>query len=270
MKKIISSMLILCTSLSLLAGCGKRETPSETEVPPAAEDTSGRETEVEINVETESGEIPTLVVANWKGYGADEEFGAPRFEELYNCKVEFVYFNSVEELYTMLQTGGIGNIDVALPSTVYTQTFRESGMLEPVDTSKVPCYGDLMEAYLNLPEATGEGGEVYALPWTWGTTSLGYNPEAVTEEVTTWDILYGDAHKGKIAFFDDYVTALMTSAIHTGQNPSDPDNLDLQVIKEDLLALKENVCTYWASYDDYLNPYTLEHAYCVVVEAYFR
>jgi len=256
MKKIISSMLILCTSLSLLAGCGKRETPSETEVPPAAEDTSGRETEVEINVETESGEIPTLVVANWKGYGADEEFGAPRFEELYNCKVEFVYFNSVEELYTMLQTGGIGNIDVALPSTVYTQTFRESGMLEPVDTSKVPCYGDLMEAYLNLPEATGEGGEVYALPWTWGTTSLGYNPEAVTEEVTTWDILYGDAHKGKIAFFDDYVTALMTSAIHTGQNPSDPDNLDLQVIKEDLLALKENVCTYWASYDDYLNPYT--------------
>lgn len=46
MKKIISSMLILCTSLSLLAGCGKRETPSETEVPPAAEDTSGRETEV--------------------------------------------------------------------------------------------------------------------------------------------------------------------------------------------------------------------------------
>ena len=93
MKKFFSVSLILCLCLTLLAACGTTAAP-ET---PAAGNTSPEE-------------VPTLVVANWKGYGADEPFGAARFEELYNCKVEFVYFNSLEELNTMLLTGGVGNI----------------------------------------------------------------------------------------------------------------------------------------------------------------
>lgn len=239
MKKFFSVLLILCLCLTLLAACGTTAAP-ET---PDAGNTSPEET-------------PTLVVANWKGYGADEPFGAARFEELYNCKVEFVYFNSLEELNTMLLTGGVGNIDVAMPSTVYVQIFREAGLLEPVDTAKIPCYGDLMESYLNLPEATGENGEVYALPWTWGTTSLGYNPDKVTGDIRSWDVLYSDEYAGKVAFFDDYVTAIMTSAIHLGMDPSQPDTLDMDAIQADLTALKANVRTYWASYDDYLAPYT--------------
>ena len=238
MKKFFSVLLILCLCLTLLAACGTTAAP---ETPDAG---------------NTSEEIPTLVVANWKGYGADEPFGAARFEELYNCKVEFVYFNSLEELNTMLLTGGVGNIDVAMPSTVYVQIFREAGLLEPVDTAKIPCYGDLMEAYLNLPEATGENGEVYALPWTWGTTSLGYNPDKVTGDIHSWDVLYSDEYAGKVAFFDDYVTAIMTSAIHLGMDPSQPDTLDMDAIQADLTALKANVRTYWASYDDYLAPYT--------------
>lgn len=236
-KKILALVLVLSFGILPLAGCGGES---------SSEESTGS---------SSSAEVPTLVVANWQGYGSDEEFGADRFEELYNCKVEHVYFTSLEELMTTIQTGGMGEIDVALPSNSYLQIFREAGLLEEVDTSKITCYDDLLEDYVGLSYAE-EGGKVYGIPWTWGTTSLGYNPEYITEDLNSWDALWDEKYQGKVAFFDDYVTAIMTGAIHNGMDASDPASIDLDVVKEDLINLKQNIRTYWASYDDYLNPYS--------------
>lgn len=237
MKKSHLIWLAVCLSMALvLAGCGK-EAAVGSGSPSASQD---------------ENEIPTLVVANWKGYGSDEDYAAPVFEEMYNCKVVHQYFNSLEEMMTMLRTGGVGEIDVIMPSTVYVQAARDAGFLEPIDTDKITAYDDLIPAYRDLPEAVGEDGTVYAVPWTWGVTSLGYNPDRVDEEILHWSSLWDEKYKGKVAFFDDYNTAIMTAAIYLGEDPRNPD---LDKVKEALIELKENTRTYWASYDDYLNPY---------------
>lgn len=234
--------------INMVTGCTKTTGESSSE-------TAGVSGESSSETASVSGDTPTLVVANWKGYGSDEEFAAEAFEELYGCKVVHQYFTSLEEMMTMLQTGGMGKIDVVLPSTVYVDAAKEAGLLETIDTTKLTSYGDLISDYVNLPEAVDDDGNVYAVPWTWGTTSLGYNPEIVTEEVDSWSVLWDDKYAGKVAFFDDYVTAVMTGAIYAGENPSEPDSLDLDKVETALKDLKSNTKLFWASYDDYLNPY---------------
>ena len=56
----------------------------------------------------------TLVVANWKGYGSDSEYAVEQFEKANNCKVVHQYYDSLEQMLTMIRQGGNGKIDVVL------------------------------------------------------------------------------------------------------------------------------------------------------------
>jgi spermidine/putrescine-binding protein len=64
-----------------------------------------------------------------------------------------------------------------------------------------------------------------------------------------WDTKYA----GKIALFDDYNTEIMIAAMYLGEDPYNPD---LEKVKTVLQELKANTRTYWASYDDFIKPYT--------------
>ncbi|MDI3269418.1 MAG: ABC transporter substrate-binding protein, partial [Bacillota bacterium] len=55
---------------------------------------------------------PTLVVANWKGYGSDLPWAVEAFEKKTGAKVIHQYINSDEELVAMVREGGLGKIDV--------------------------------------------------------------------------------------------------------------------------------------------------------------
>lgn len=204
----------------------------------------------------DNGEVPVLTVLNWKGYGSDADYGAEAFEELYNCKVEHVYFTSLEEMLTMLRTGGLGKIDVLLPNSNYLLQAIKEKLIQPIDIDQLENYSDLMENLRNFEDANDSEGNVYGVPWAWGTTSLGYNTELVKDEIDSWADLWDDQYAGKVAYFDDYNTAILTAALYLGEE--DPYHPDLGKIKEALLDLKENTRTYWSSYDDYLKPFGAE------------
>lgn len=195
----------------------------------------------------------TLTVANWKGYGSDADYGAAAFEKLYNCKVVHQYYTSEEEMLTMLRTGGLGKIDVFLPNSQYIKTAQTEGLLQPIDVSKVSTYKDLMESLTSFKDAKGANGEVYAVPWTWGTTSLGYNTDTIKDELNSWSSLWDPKYAGKVGLFDDYSTEIMITALYLGEDPYNPD---LTKVKDALMKLKGNSKTLWASYDDFIKPYT--------------
>jgi len=105
MKKIISLLIVVMLISTMLIGCSTGEPQNE----PAPDEES--------SVESGEEEVKTLTVLNWKGYGSDADYSVGVFEEMYNCKVEHVYFTSLEEMLTMLRTGGLGTIDVLLPNS---------------------------------------------------------------------------------------------------------------------------------------------------------
>lgn len=246
MKKILALVLALCMVLSL-AACGASkpaETPAETPV----------ETPAETPTETPA-EKPVLYVANWQGYCSDEPYAEQAFEELYNCEVEHVYFNTLEELFTTLQTGGVGNIDAVCSTNNYTKAYMDAGLLQPIDLSKCPNYADVAEDYLAKDSCYDADGNCYGLPWVWSINYLGYNGDLVDRELNSWSDIWDDEFAGKVGIGDDYVIFMMMTAMALGMEPSSVENIDLEKVEAALIDLKPNVNVIWSSYDEFISPY---------------
>jgi len=248
------AFVMAAVSLSACGSSNKESTTAATSAATtaAASETTAADTSADPTEAVEDFSGQTLVVANWKGYGSDAEYGAKAFEEKYGCKVEHQYFTSLEEMITMLKQGGQGKIDVVLPNSTYVKVMTDQDLLEPIDTSKLSTFADLREDLRDFSDSVIDG-QYYAIPWTWGTTSLGYNPEAFSEPITSWSALWDSANKGKVGMFDEFDSAILTAGIYTGQE--DLWNPNLDEIKTALLELKANTRTFWASYDDFLKPY---------------
>jgi spermidine/putrescine-binding protein len=194
----------------------------------------------------------TLVVANWKDYGSDMPWAVKQFQQQTGAKVVHQYFNSEEQLLSMLRTGGIGKIDVVLPNLAYVQPAVAQNLLQPIDVKKISSWSQLIPA-LKAQSGLRSGGKFYGVPWMWGLTSLAYNTTAIPEKITSWAALWDPKYKGKVAFFDDPTTAVMTAALYLGQNPYKPD---LAKVRTALSELKKNSKLFWASADDWTKAFS--------------
>ncbi len=193
----------------------------------------------------------TLVVASWQHYGADDAGTLKQFQQMTGATVKTVYFTSEDDLLTMLRQGGVGKIDVALPNIEYVQPGASESLFQAIDTSRIKSWSALEAKFRDDPSIR-QGGQVYAVPWVQGATSLVVNPD-VHPTPTSWAVLWDPANKGKVAFFDDPSTAVMTAALYLGEDPQNPD---LDKVRAALMALKANVKLFWSSGNDWNKAYT--------------
>jgi spermidine/putrescine-binding protein len=191
------------------------------------------------------GDDKTLVVATWKGYGADLPWAVNEFEKRTGAKVVFQYFNSEQQLLQLLQTGGVGKIDVALPNLQFAQPAFERGLLQPIDTSRLKSYGQL---YPKLREhvALRKGADVYAVPWVWGYNDLFYDEKAVGQRIDSWSALWDPRFRGKVGWVDDATASVLIAAMYLGEDPYNPD---LDKVRQALVDLKRNVRVMYAAGD---------------------
>lgn len=192
-----------------------------------------------------------LTVASWQNYGSDDAATLKMFEDMTGATVKNVYFTSEDDLLQMLRQGGVGKIDVVLPNLEYVLPGAQQSLFQPIDTAKVASWLALEPRFANDPSIR-LGGHVYAVPWVQGATSLAVNPDAVKTTPTSWSVLWDPANKGKVGFFDDPTTAVMTAALYIGEDPQNPD---LAKIRTALLDLKKNVKLFWSSGDDWNKAY---------------
>lgn len=193
----------------------------------------------------------TVVVACWQSYGCDDPAVQAGFKKLTGANVKTVFYTSEDGLLQMLRQGGTGKIDVALPNLEYTVKGYNEGLFEPIDTSKISSWNDILPK-LRKVEAVDYKGKVIAAPWMTGETSLVVNPDKVKPVPDSWSILWDPSSAGKVGFFDDPTTAIMTAALYLGEDPLNPD---LDKVKDALLHLKKNTKVIWSSGDEWNKAY---------------
>jgi putrescine transport system substrate-binding protein len=127
----------------------------------------------------QSGEV--LHVYNWADYVAESTIRD--FEARTGIKVVYDVYDASEVLQTKLLTGGSG-YDVVVTSGAAIGKLIAGGALGKLDRSQLRNVGNLDPQLMQRITIYDPGNE-YAVPYLWGTTGIGYNPDKVEQVLGT-------------------------------------------------------------------------------------
>jgi len=181
-----------------------------------------------------------LNVYNWGqniADGSDDTMDIiAEFERRYpNIDVNYNTYASNEELYTKLSTGGV-TVDVIIPSDYMVARLKNEGMLEPLNKDNIPNLQNIEESFL---DQDFDPGNVYSVPYTWGTVGILYNTKYVDEaDVTGWELLWNEEYKGKILMFDNSRDAFGVAQYLMDYDINTIDEAELQACAEKLKEQK--------------------------------
>ena len=145
----------------------------------------------------------------WQGY--DEGLFVDDFMAENEITLNTTYIGNNDEIVTRLASGGLGSIDIVTPYMGYIPLLAESGLIQPIDTSKVPNLANVMDLF-RYDENIVVGDELYGVPFTWGSAPMMYNPAEMATPESWHDLMAADL-AGKIGMMDDPLGNLMLAGI---------------------------------------------------------
>jgi spermidine/putrescine-binding protein len=179
--------------------------------------------------------------ASWVGWqGYDDPLKAGTFLADNDIELVTSYINSNEEIITKLQAGGKGQTDLVTIYYGHVPILVAAGLAEPIDESRVPGIGDIFPEFLNV-DVLRHDGKLYAVPFTWGTLSMIYDPAAIAAP-TSWKDCLKDEVKGKVAMVDD-MTGLLATWAPIAVGTQTPTRLTMDQLKASidfLIDIKKN------------------------------
>ena len=187
----------------------------------------------------------TLTIGIWKGYGADLPWVAKAFKKETGATIKFQYIDSEQNLIDLMQKSK-GGIDVGLPNVQYVGQGIDKGVFHALDTSKLTNYKNIYASFSGLSELR-KGGDLYGIPWTWGSTGLFYSAKAFPTAPTSLSVLSNPKYKGKTALIDDPNVEVPIAALELGQNAQKPN---MTTVTPELQKLKDNSKLLYSSTDD--------------------
>jgi len=192
MKKTTIAILALCLTLTTaIAGCNKK---------PAKE----------------------VYVYNWGEYIDESIF--KDFEKDTGIKIRYTEFQSNEEMYSILKSGG-SSYDVIIPSDYMISRMINEGMLEELDFSNIPNYSLVDNNYKNLEY---DPGGKYSVAYMTGTVGLIYNSSMITDEITSWSALFDSKYAGQILMFDNPRDAIGIALKYLGYSQNTTDEGEIR------------------------------------------
>lgn len=177
----------------------------------------------------------TITIFNWGDY-IDPEL-LKEFEEQTGITVIYETFDSNEAMMTKIAQGGT-TFDVAVPSEYAVERMMEDDMLVPLDHSRLPNMKYIDPRFMDL---SFDPGNVYSVPYFWGTVGIVYNPGAFDEPPASWDALWDPALKNDILLVDGAREIIGMGLNSLGYSLNDTNEEHLQEALAKLKRLTPNV-----------------------------
>jgi len=148
-----------------------------------------------------SSDEDVIRVFNWGNY-LDESILA-EFTAHTGITVIYTTYASNEEMHTRL-TGGGGGFDLVFPSDYMVERMITEELLLPINFDNIP---NLRYIYTRFLDQNFDPGNVYSVPYKWGTLGILYNTAMVEAiagdiEIYSWDILWDERFAGSIFMYD--------------------------------------------------------------------
>ncbi|MGK0722372.1 polyamine ABC transporter substrate-binding protein [Leucobacter sp. W1478] len=221
-SRIIGSVGIATVALLALSAC------------------SGNTGSTEIDTEADITE-QTLTVGIWADYYPEDL--AERFEAETGVSLTIVNHATNEEIVAKLTATSDSGIDVAFMSGQYAQALAEQGLLAELEKSMIPNEENLYAAARELPY---DPGNVYSLPYAWGTTGLCYRPDLTGYDPTSWNDLLNPKPElvGKTTMLSTDRWLALPALKLQGHSVNTTDQAEIDEAKDQLLTTKPTLLAY--------------------------
>jgi spermidine/putrescine-binding protein len=183
----------------------------------------------------------TLNVLNWGDY--IDQTVIDEFESKYNIHINYISASSNEEMYVSISAEG-SDYDMVFPSDYLVERLIREGYLTQIDYDKLPGAQYLDDRFMNRGEEDYDPGNMYSVPYTWGTLGILYNTNYVTEPVTSWDILWDEDYAGEIYMYDSMRDSIAVALKRLGYSVNTRDETQIAEAVESLKEQKPLVKSY--------------------------
>jgi spermidine/putrescine transport system substrate-binding protein len=187
---------------AFLAACGVQGTKQQ-----ASQKAQGKDWEAWWDKQKKQG---VLDFANWPYY-IDTSHGKhpslDRFEKATGIQVNYkpvIQDNPsfFAKIRPSLEAGQAIGYDIIVITNGWQLTqLMDSGWLIPLDHRRLPNFGKHASGFVKSPSY--DSGNEYTVAWQSGCTGIGYDPDKVGHEITSWKDLWDPRLKGKVGMMSD-------------------------------------------------------------------
>lgn len=188
----------------------------------------------------------TVNVWNWYYSWRDEV--VKEFENQTDISVNKGSYTSGSEFYAKFKSGNY-KIDNVGSTVSWSNRAMKNDYLSAFPVDKMESWQKMPDfVHESTKKWTGQDGKIYSIPQALSIyPTLTYNTNTFSSAPESWDVLWDEQYKGKIFMWDAPVLSGQIAAMHTGQDPFNPD--DFQAIQDALIKQKPLLKTYWSSYN---------------------
>ncbi|MGO2343805.1 polyamine ABC transporter substrate-binding protein [Vibrio litoralis] len=195
-----------------------------------------------------------LHVYNWSSYIAPNTISD--FEKQTGIKVVYDVFDSNEVLEAKLLAGRSG-YDVVVPSNNFLAKQIRAGVFQKLDRSQLTNWKNLNPELLNALSPS-DPGNLYAMPYLWGTIGFAYNidkvKKALGEDMPTdsWDLVFNPQYMEKlktcgVSFLDSPTEMLPAALNYLGLDTGTQKPEDIKQVEALFLSIRENISYFHSS-----------------------
>ena len=187
-------------------------------------------------------EDPELIVFDWA------TFQNPDFVKDYVTKYgmgpTYALFGDDDEAFQKMASGF--KVDVVHPCSQMVSKYRDAGLIEPWDVSRIPEFKNIAPRFLASKIFTDDKG-VWYIPTDYGYTAIAYNTDKVTaEDVSTLQVFHDPKFAGRISLPDNtddvWALALLATGVSDWTNVTDEQ---FTAAATWLREVHANVRAYW-------------------------
>jgi spermidine/putrescine transport system substrate-binding protein len=184
-----------------------------------------------------------LTVFDWAGF--EEQSLIEGYVAKHGQMPTYAFFADDDEAFQKMSSGF--KADVAHPCSQMVSKYREAGLLEPWDISRIPEYGNIAPRFKDSKIFADEGG-VWYIPTDYAYTAIAWNTNDVPEaDVASLNVFKDPKYAGRISLPDNtddvWALALMATGVTNWTNVTDEQ---FAAAAAWLREVHPNVRAYWS------------------------
>ena len=173
-------------------------------------------------------------VFNWEDYINEDVL--EMFEAETGIKVNMMNFTTNEDMLVKVRNSP-QSFDVVFPSDYAIERMISEGLLAELNFDNIPNLQYIDE---NLMDPAYDPGNLYSVPYMWGTVGILYNTTLVTEPVTSWASLFDPQYQKGVLMLDSPRDSMGLALKYLGYSMNTRNPLELNEAKDLLIKQKKD------------------------------